>query len=74
MDIVFINHRGDDVELFWVNCEGGLESYGMIAAENSRKSQQTRSGAVWLIADTSGRHLGYFTVGDRSARADIEER
>jgi arylsulfatase A-like enzyme len=73
-DVVFINHRSEEVELFWVNREGGLQSYGLIAAESGRRSQQTRPGAVWLIADTSGNHLGYFRVGDRAARADIQGR
>jgi len=70
-NVVFINHGADAVELFFVNEQGGLESYGLIDPENNRKSQETQPGAVWLIADQSGNPLGYFTVGDRAARAEI---
>ncbi len=70
-NVAFINHRNTAVELFWVSGDGGLQPYGLIDAEDGRKSQRTRPGAVWLIADETGNHLGYFTVGDRAARADI---
>ncbi len=69
-DVVFINRHRDPVQLFWVDRLGKFEPYGEIEADN-RKRQQTRPGAVWLIADESGKPLGYFRVGDRSARGVI---
>ena len=71
-DVVFINRRGVAVNLFRVDHFGELKPYGQINAEDGRKRQQTRPGAVWLIADQSDKALGYFVVGDRSARAVIE--
>lgn len=69
-DVVFINRHSSDVQLFWVDRAGKFKPYGKIEA-NKRKRQQTRPGAVWLIADLSGKELGYFTVADRSARGVI---
>ena len=70
-DVVFINRHTQSVKLFWVDRLGRFKPYGQIDAENNRKRQQTRPGAVWLITDLSDKPLGYFTVGDRSARAVI---
>lgn len=69
-DVVFINQTADAVELRWMTRNGQQKSYGPIAAGNQRR-QQTRPGAVWLIVDQNGKPLGYFPVGDRSAKAII---
>ena len=69
-DVVFINRHTEDVKLFWVDRLGELKPYGRINAD-MRKRQKTRPGTVWLITDQSEKALGYFVVGDRSARAVV---
>ena len=69
--IIFHNRRSATVELFWMDTKGNPKSYGIIAPGKS-KSQQSRPGAAWKIADTeSGNELGHFRVGDRKARAVV---
>ena len=70
-DVVFINRSGRKVELFWMDRVGGRKPYAVIAT-GAQYSQQTRPGAVWMIADgKSGNSRGYFEVGDRAARAIV---
>ena len=69
--VTFHNRRRNPVELFWMNPKGTSKSYATIAPGKSR-SQSTRPGAVWMLADsTTKQELGYFTVGDRKAKAII---
>jgi len=49
------------------------QPYGKIEADK-RKRQKTKPGAVWLITDKTGKALGYFTIGDRTARGVIPEQ
>ena len=72
-DVVFINRNKAPVKLHWMDRAGNPKLYGQIAA-GKRKRQSTRPGAVWLITDSSDRPLGYFIVGDRTARAEIPKR
>jgi hypothetical protein len=67
---VFINTSKATVELKSMDQNGAPKSYGHIEAQQ-RKRQQTRPGAVWLIASKDGEPLGHFTVGDRTAKAVI---
>jgi arylsulfatase A-like enzyme len=69
--VAFVNKRTTPVELIWMDREGQPKSYGLIAA-GKVKRQQTRPGAVWVIA-TPGEEkpLGHFVVGDRAARAVV---
>ncbi|MFP6894656.1 MAG: hypothetical protein VCA18_12940, partial [Opitutales bacterium] len=63
------------VQLLWMDRAGGTKPYAVIAPGDLCR-QRTRPGAVWLIAEVesgAGRSLGYFEVGDRSARAVIPE-
>jgi hypothetical protein len=72
-DVVFINQSGRKVELFWMDRVGGRKPYSVIAA-GAQYRQQTRPGAVWMIAEAEGKDgsaLGYFEVGDRAARAVV---
>ena len=72
-EVVFINNRDHKVELFWMDRNGGRKPYALIDS-GGRSTQQTRPGAVWMVAateDNGGESLGYFQVGDRSARAVI---
>lgn len=72
-DVYFDNHASLPVELFWMDREGQPKPYGLIEV-GKRKKQQTRPGAVWMLQDTSEKkQLGYFVVGDRTARAVVPE-
>lgn len=70
--VIFENSREHSVELFWMDRQGTPKSYGQIAA-GQRKRQQTRPGAVWMIQRPGGAPLGYFRVGDRTARGLIPD-
>ncbi len=69
-DVVFLNESEQTVELRWLRPEGGAQLYGEIEP-GGMKRQRTRPGAAWLIADEAGKALGYFLVGDRTAKAII---
>lgn len=69
-DCYFVNRRLDDLELFWINPAGKPQSYGTLSP-NIPKRQNTRPGAVWMIADKDGLELGFFRVGDRGSQAII---
>ena len=59
--------------LFWMDRVGGHGPYSVIAP-GAQYSQQTRPGAVWMIAEAEGKDgaaLGYYEVGDRAARAVV---
>ena len=69
--VYFINQRATDVELFSIDESGAASSLGIIKA-GQRTAQQTRPGAVWMIASPDAdQRLGYFVVDDRTARAII---
>ena len=70
-EVVFINRSTREVELFWMDRNGGQKRYATIAAGKQQR-QKTRPGAVWMIAAGAPQQpLGYFEVGDRSARAVV---
>jgi len=52
----FINQHGEDVELYWINQEGGHVRYGGVRAGTERE-QHTFEGHVWLITSRTGEHL-----------------
>lgn len=69
-DVFFINRTEKPVELFWMSPQGKTKSYGQIES-GKRKRQQTRPGAVWMIASPLNGPIGYFRVDDRTAQAII---
>ena len=69
-DVVFINRRTEDVQLWWMDRNGSRKLYAEIAP-GAQKRQQTRPGAIWMIADKDGTPLGYFRVDDRTAKAVV---
>ena len=69
-EVYFANETGQDIQLFWSNRKGELVPYAGIAPGKSKR-QQTRPGAVWVIQDAKGTQFGYFSVGDRKARAVV---
>jgi hypothetical protein len=72
-DVVFINRRDEPVKLLWMSREGKPKLYGVIGV-GERQRQQTRPGAVWLVADQADKPLGHFIVDDRTAQAIIPPR
>lgn len=69
--VIFVNRRKQTVELFWKTPKGKRQSYGIIKPGKT-KSQQSRPGAAWEIAQTeSGKTLGHCIVGDRKAKLII---
>lgn len=71
--VIFVNGREVDVELFWIDRQGQPKSYGLVKAGKTR-AQQTRPGAVWMIHAAEGSSSsGYFVVGDRAARAEVPD-
>ena len=72
-EVTFVNKTDRRLELFWMMPNGDRKSYRLLDS-GQRFAQQTRPGAVWMISETKedgGESLGFFKVGDRSARAVI---
>jgi arylsulfatase A-like enzyme len=69
-EVTFLNQRGQDVQLWWLDQQQKPKLYGSIESGKTR-AQQTRPGAIWLITDAEDKPLGYFEIGDRAAKAII---
>ncbi len=69
-EIVLINERQQGVKVYWMDRSGKPRPYGTLEA-GWRKRQSTRPGAVWMIADQTDNPLGYFVVGDRTAKGVV---
>lgn len=52
----FINQLSENVELHWINQQGGQVGYGSVKA-GSEREQHTFDGHVWLITRHNGEHL-----------------
>jgi dipeptidyl aminopeptidase/acylaminoacyl peptidase len=63
-EITFDNQLSREVEIFWLDESGARQSYGKIEP-NSRKSQHTFSGHVWLVVDERGEMRGVFEATDK---------
>jgi hypothetical protein len=71
-EIRFVNSRSQPVELLQLTPAGAAESFGTIEPQKL-KSQQAIPGTVWEIRTPGGTRLGYFTIGDRTAKAIVPE-
>ena len=72
-EVTFLNRSRQKVELLWMDREGKPKPYALIEP-GGVKIQRTRPGAVWMIAEAEPEKenpLGYFSVGDRRARAVV---
>jgi len=69
--ILFENGLDHEVEVFWIDAEGGRQSYGRVGP-GSRKEQHTFGGHIWLVADAEGELLGVFEAGDDGGVAVID--
>jgi arylsulfatase A-like enzyme len=69
-DIVLLNQFKDQVNIYAMDRRGERRTRGSIAS-GWRIHRSTRPGTVWLITDSTDKPLGYFLVGDRTARGVI---
>jgi len=70
-EITFVNQTAEPVEIFWLDEQGGRNSYGKVAA-GARKAQHTFGGHVWLVADQKGENLGVYEAADKPAEAVVD--
>lgn len=54
--VTFVNRTQGEVELFWLNADGGRQSYGKLAS-GAEHRQHTFAGHVWLATDAAGNEL-----------------
>ncbi len=71
--LVFINRTQGEVELFWLDSEGGRRSYGKLAA-GAEREQHTYAGHVWLAVDGQGKTVAVFEAAENAVRAEITGR
>jgi iduronate 2-sulfatase len=61
VQVTFVNHRPDTVELIWIGPDGARKSYQTLENNNSFRIR-TRPGAVWLVEGPDDKPLGHFRV------------
>ncbi len=71
-EIVLVNETREDVELFWLDTDGGRKSYGRLRP-GQEKRQHTFEGHVWLATDRVGTTLAVFEVDGSANRAVIAD-
>jgi dienelactone hydrolase len=69
--ITFVNRTQGEVEVFWLDTEGGRRSYGKLGAGEQRQ-QHTYAGHTWLVADSRGETLAVWVAEDQPLTATIE--
>ena len=72
IDIIFVNKFDQPVRLFWVNGNGGMESYGVVEAQ-TEKTISTMSGHSWVIDFKRNDIAGIFKAGPMDCTAIIDE-
>jgi dipeptidyl-peptidase-4 len=70
-EIVFVNATQDDIELYWVDTEGGRQPYGRLRPGAERR-QHTFAGHFWVGTDRTGATVGEFEAADSGGRAVFE--
>ncbi len=68
--VVFENHSGRKVKLYWVEYGGGLKIYATLDVGATRE-QNTFSDATWLVTDEKEKPLGYFISTPKLSKAII---
>ena len=71
--LTFENQTTRTVKVFWIKYNGTLKAYGELHAGATRE-QKTTAKSCWMIAETSGKPLGYFEATPRPGRAIISAR
>jgi dipeptidyl aminopeptidase/acylaminoacyl peptidase len=69
-EIVFVNESREEVELFWLDTDGGRKSYGRLRPGQERR-QHTFEGHVWLATDRVGTPVAVFEADASANRALI---
>jgi dipeptidyl-peptidase 4 len=69
--ISFVNELREPVEVFWLDDQGGRQSYGTVNPGATR-DQHTFSGHVWLVANQGGETLGVFAATDTAGVAVLD--
>jgi dipeptidyl aminopeptidase/acylaminoacyl peptidase len=70
--ITFVNHRNEEVEIFWLTTAGGRQSYGSVAPHGERE-QSTYAGHAWLVATKSGEPIAVFDAEDAPGTAVVSD-
>lgn len=68
--LTFVNTTKGEVELFWLDEQGGRRSYGKIAAGREHE-QHTFAGHVWVAVARDGSTVGTFQATEAPSRAEI---
>ena len=71
--LTFENQTTRTLKVFWVKYNGTLKAYGELHAGATRM-QRTTANSCWMVAETSGKPLGYFLTTPRPGRAIIPAR
>jgi dipeptidyl aminopeptidase/acylaminoacyl peptidase len=71
--ITFENKTKNRLEIFWLDGDGGKQSYGKIEP-NASRDQHTFGGHRWLIVDENGRHLGQISAKDIPSTVVLDGR
>lgn len=69
--IVFVNHTGQQIVIFWNDWNGRRKSYGRIHA-NESESFDTFAGHAWIVTDPHDKLLAVVVASDKPGRAVIE--
>ena len=72
-EIIFENHFGKSVKLYWINYRGGRQSYGQIKP-GEKRAQGTYANATWAVTDDKDKLLGYFIAGHEIASGLIPKK
>ncbi len=70
--IRFDNRRSEPLEYLWVMSDGGLRSYGKVAAGSSQELS-TFDGHAWVLKTDAGETVAAFVASSRSDLAVIDE-
>jgi dipeptidyl aminopeptidase/acylaminoacyl peptidase len=69
-EITFVNRTSSEIELLWLDFDGGRRSYGKLPP-GGRRPQHTYAGHVWLIVDGQGEPLAWFQGEEDPTTAEI---
>ena len=68
--LTFDNQTTRTLKVFWVKYNGTLKAYGKLHAGTNRE-QKTTANSCWMVAEPSGKPLGYFQATAYPGRAII---
>jgi dipeptidyl-peptidase 4 len=68
--ITFVNRAPADLNIFWIDSDGGRRPYGVVRAGDQRQ-QHTFAGHVWLLTDADGNTMGVFEATAEPGTATV---